>query len=99
MFIPLKKILPLKINQWGLKKKVEATRVCQIWEEAVENIFKSRAANVSRALYFKNKTLTVSVPNSVWANEFQLYSSRIIREINQKLGKSLVERINFKIEN
>ena len=99
MFVPLKKILPVVLNKFGLKgETIEAVRVCQYWDEIIEKIFKSRAADISKALYFKNKTLTVSVLNSTCASEFQFKDNEIIKEINQKIGKNLVERINFRVK-
>jgi predicted nucleic acid-binding Zn ribbon protein len=97
MFLNFKSSLNLRINQLGLNKEVEAVRICQLWDEIIKNKFDKRASEKSKAIKFKNKNLTVAVLSSIWAQEFQYNQQNIIEEINKRIGREAVERINFEL--
>ena len=72
-----------------MQKPLEAAEVCDV----ARAISKGRFGVIS----FKNGLLTVSVQSSAAAANLQAESQEIIDEINQKVGKRVVEKIRFKI--
>lgn len=51
--------------------------------------------NKVNPLFLKNRTLTVSCPNSIIAQEVQIHQLEIVDKINLKLGKKEVDRIRY----
>lgn len=95
MWISIKRILPYIINRLGLEKQIEIGQVCSLWSDLVIRIYGQNYKDKSKPLYLKNKTLFISCPNSVWANEFQLRQEEISKEINQRLGQQKIEKVRF----
>ena len=94
MFNSLKYLLPLAIKKAGIKKQVDASEVCIMWEQALKKIFPA-ALSKTKALSFKDKTLKVAVLGSVWAQELEFKKQDIIEFINKEKKDNLLERIRF----
>lgn len=86
MWISIKKILPSIINRLGLKKQMEIDKIIKLYPKNYQDKLKP--------LYFRNKTLFISCPDSIWANELQLKQEEILGKINQHF-ETKVERIKF----
>ena len=97
MFTNLKRHLNKKLKQLGIENKVEAALVCEAWGKAVVSIFGKEGAKNTRALFFKDNTLTIQVENSSWASEVKMRESKLVEGINKELGKDIVKRIRFKV--
>ena len=97
MFTKANNLLSLTITRNGIARQIEAARICALWKIAVKEKFSEQASKKSRAIYFKNKTLTIAVFGSTWAQEFQLRQNEIAEEINRKLGRNIIERIKFEV--
>ncbi len=97
MFVKADNLLSRAIIKNGLSRQVEAVRICDFWEKAIKEKFSDDASRKSKAIYFNNKTLVVAVLSSVWAQEFQLHQYEIIKEINKRMGKVVVERVRFEV--
>ncbi|HYE59836.1 MAG TPA: DUF721 domain-containing protein [Candidatus Kapabacteria bacterium] len=94
-FTPLGDALQNKISsQTPLKKQVEASQVVQYAEEVFQELFGGEAKNV-KALFLKNRTLTITCTSSVIAQEIRLNQPSIVQKINDKLGKVEVDRIRY----
>jgi predicted nucleic acid-binding Zn ribbon protein len=89
-------LLEKTLKKTGVLSGVKASFVCGQWHKAVEEIFNARAAEESSAEIFNNKVLFVKVSSSGWAQEFQFQQRVLIKELNQRIGEELVERIVFK---
>lgn len=94
MFNSIKYLLPLAIKKAGIKKQVEATEICGLWDRAIAKIFPA-AASKTKALSFKDKTLKVAVLGSVWAQELEYKKQDIIEFINKEQKSKLLEQIRF----
>jgi len=85
----INKFLSTNSKYQRLSKPLTAAAVC----EAARSVAKGRFVVVS----FRGGLLTAGTNNSGEAANLQLENDQIIREINQKLGKEMVEKIRFKI--
>ncbi len=95
MLSPLKNFLNIAANKAGIAKQLEAARACSLWGEIIENIFNEDAAKKSKAIRFRNGTLTVAVLSSTLAQEFNFKEEEIKNEINKKLGGERVKKVRF----
>lgn len=95
VFTPLGDALQNKmISQSPLKKQVEASGVVSHAEEIFRELFHEEAKYV-RPLFLKNRTLTITCTSSVIAQEIRLNQAMIVGKINDKLGKTEVDRIRY----
>lgn len=92
----LKDLLPKALNKAGISRQFLATRVCQLFRKAILKANKKIAAHC-HPLYCRNHILYVKCDGAVWANELQMQSYLIIEEINERLKKNILERIQIKI--
>jgi hypothetical protein len=92
----LKDLLPKSLNRAGIARQFIAARVCQIFREALKKINKNALGNCE-PLYFRNRVLYVKCKSASWAQELQMQNHLIIEEINRRLKKDILERIQFKI--
>jgi len=97
MFSSIEKHLKTSINKAGISKQVEAAVICELWKEVVDSIFGKKVASRSQAVMFKNGILTVSVLNSILAQEFKFNEEKIKNNINKKVKCNAVKKIRFKI--
>jgi hypothetical protein len=71
----------------------ELSQVWSLWESAVGDVI----AKNTRPEAFKGKLLLVLVNSSPWMHQLQFLKKDIINNVNQALGKELVQDIKFKI--
>jgi len=86
----IKSILPRVLQKQGIRKQIEAVKICKIADKVMSQTFGSKSA---KALFFRNSILQLRCSNSVVANEIQLRKERIRNEINEKFGKEIVKNI------
>lgn len=89
-------IIDRKARETALGKSVEATRVCQIFNEAVSDI-NPRLAEKTEALHVKNNVLLVAIPSSAWAQELMMCQHKIVKKINNDLKEKVVRRIRYQV--
>ncbi|MEW6407287.1 MAG: DUF721 domain-containing protein [Patescibacteria group bacterium] len=92
----LRDLLPKSIHKAGISRQFIAARVCQIFRESLKKINKKALSNCE-PLYYRNRVLYVKCKSAAWANELQMQSHLLIEEINCRLKKNILERIQFKI--
>jgi len=95
MWTLIKKILPFHISRIGLGGVLELNEISLNWDKTIEGLFGVEWGGKSRPISLKDRILVVDCLNSVWASEFQIKKEKIISQINQSLGKGLVEKIRF----
>ena len=66
-------------------------RAVEVWAEVVGE----QVAGRSQAVRFDDGTLYVEVTNSAWVQELSFLRPRIVRQINQALGRDVVRTIHF----
>jgi predicted nucleic acid-binding Zn ribbon protein len=71
----------------------ELSKVWSLWESAVGDVI----AKNTRPEAFKGKLLLVLVNSHPWMHQLQFLKKDIINNVNQALGKELVQDIIFKI--
>jgi|GEM_PF-2636692 len=97
-------ILERRVESMQLARPIEATRVCQAFVDAILEV-NVRVAEKVEPIHLKNKTLLVSVPSSVWANELLMCQHIVVKKINMKLNDGrgghkahpYVERIRYEV--
>ncbi|MDP2918054.1 MAG: DUF721 domain-containing protein [bacterium] len=97
MFISLKSVLPQFIDKIGAGAAIEKKQIPLAYQKIVAEVLNEKAARASRALFLRNKILTIAVPSSAWACQLQFVQHNVICEINKLLGERAVERIVFKV--
>lgn len=99
MFISFKKILNKKLKNTAPEQKrmMQITRLQEVWREVVYIELNKKAALESRVLFLKRSVLVVSCSCSALAQELHFVQSSIISEINQKIGRNLINRLEFKV--
>lgn len=103
MFTDIKRHLEKKINQLGIKKKVEAALVCEEAEKTIKETFGKESLKFIAVKFFRNETLTLEVKSGPWASEIQSKSQEILDQINKaslsgSKNKTLVKRIQFRVK-
>jgi len=91
------KILPSKIRQLGLEKDLEFKKLSDEWEKIIARALDEKFQNKTRPLRMNNKFLTVRCRNSVWANEFQMKESLVLKAVKNRFKALALEKIKFLI--
>lgn len=95
VFTPLGDALQQKMSSHStLKKQVEASDVVLFAEEVFKELFFGESKYV-RPLFLKNRTLTITCNSTAIAQEIRLNQASIVEKINQKMGKTEVDRIRY----
>lgn len=89
MWFSLKKILPFTINKLGIKGKIDAHRIFQVWSELMNKKYPDK----TKPLSFQRGFLIVGCKNSVLAAELRLQQENILKDINKQT--TLVKKIKF----
>ncbi len=78
-----------------LKRQVETSGVVELAQEILIDILGKEVGSHARPLFLKNRTLTVSCSSSAVAQEIRLRQLEIVSKLNEKVGKSEVDRIRY----
>jgi len=95
MAIHIKNILDRNIREAGIKQPVTAAIICDEFNKLAIEIIGEKIRDKAKALYLKNRTLTVAVLSSVIGQELKLHEKEILEKLNKKLGENVVDRIRF----
>lgn len=88
-------ILPKNIKKSGISESVRASMICEAVDKELIRIFGEDMGSKAKALYFRNKTLTLAVLSSVLAQEIRFREGEIISYLDNKFGMGVVERIRY----
>ena len=88
----LKDVIDRFLKQNKLDKKYDLQSVVAIWE----NLLGKLIADKTRELYIHNKTLFVKLESSVIRNELSFAKNKLIKKINQMMGKEIINEIVFR---
>lgn len=77
--------------------QVEAALVVKKFDEIAIEIWGAEIAKEIKALYIKDKILTVAVLSSAMSSELRFQENEIIKKLNQHFDKELVYKIRFLI--
>jgi len=88
---PLGSILPALLKSMGLADAAEGWRAVSDWAELAG----PRLARHSRAVAFRDGTLTVEVEGSAWMHELGFLKGELARKVNQHLGSDVVREVRL----
>lgn len=94
-FSPIKYTLNRNIQSSGLQNQVDGARVIEIFALILKEVLGEEFNEKAKALYLKNRTLTISVVSPVIGQEIKLREAKIVEAINRKMEANLVERLRF----
>lgn len=95
-FTPLGDALASKFSHNStLKRQVETSEVVEVAKDVINSILGENIGSHVRPLFLKNRTLTVSCGSSSVAQEIRLRQLEIVAKINEKIGKSEVDRVRY----
>ncbi len=94
-FTPIKYTLNRNIQSSGMQEQVDAARSLEVFSEVLKDVMGEDFVDKGKALYLKNRTLTISVTSAVYGQEIKLHEKKIVDAMNQKLQGTLVERLRF----
>lgn len=89
---PLKDIISGILKDTNLPFNPADAKIWVVWEEAVGKGIACHAHPV----WIKSGCLRVNVSESIWLQELEFFKDTIIEKINGKLGRSAVQRIEFR---
>ena len=98
-FEPFQKFVSRSANIRGMDKVMNAANICHQFRKLVPEIFKDKEdpnAHIDAAS-FKNETLVVNVKNQGWGQEVVMRKEKIIRELNDRLGKEVIKRLRTQV--
>ncbi|MEO5989363.1 MAG: DUF721 domain-containing protein [Candidatus Eisenbacteria bacterium] len=84
-------ILPALFKSMGLADAAEGWRAVSDWAELAG----PRLARHSRAVGFRDGTLTVEVEGSAWMHELGFLKRELVRKVNQHLGSDVVRDVRL----
>ena len=88
----LKKQMKQQSTGW---KHVEASMVVEKTNEILKEFFGAESTRFAQAVYFKDRTITITCLSSVMAQEIKLNEKKIITALNNKFGGQTVEKIRY----
>ncbi len=97
-FTPLKAILPAAVRRAGVELSVGAAHVTGEAEKALARLWPPEKAAYVQVISFVGGLLKVSVRSPSAAHGLRLIGDAWIREINQALGKKLVQKVEVRRE-
>ena len=80
------------MKQNGLEEKLAEVRAVRAWEE----LLGKTVARYTKNLHVKNKTLFVSLSSSIVRNEIMMIRDELIKRLNEKAGRKIIDKIVVK---
>ncbi len=91
----IKKQLDINLNKKGLRKITEASYVCYLFKDLKEKILGEEVD--CEATSFKRGVLKIKAVNSVVASEIRFKALKIKDEINKKIGRKVIFKIDTQV--
>ena len=85
----ISEIISVIMKQNGLDEKLAEVRAIRSWEE----LLGKTVARYTKNLYIKNHTLYVSLNSSIVRNEIMMIRDELIKKINEKAGRKIIDKI------
>ena len=83
------------IRRAGVEKEVTAVLVLDAFQKVLEEEFGEKISKKIKILHVKNKILYLSALSSVVAQEIKMAEKKLLKQLNKKFNRNLVERLNF----
>ncbi|HPA25456.1 MAG TPA: DUF721 domain-containing protein [bacterium] len=82
-------------QQKGLGQQIQASLICEEFDKIIFAKWGEKITRHVRALYFKDKILTIASLSSVASQEIHFAEIEIIEKINQNFGSKLIQKIRY----
>ena len=92
-FVHIGSLLDDVLKKYRHETNAELVQVWQVWDNIVGNVIAQNAKPAA----FKGRILLVHVTSSTWIHQLQFLKKEMIAKLNDKLGKTLIEDLKFKI--
>jgi len=92
-FTPLKDVIAALLTDGTLPFKQDDVNLYKVWAEVVGTAI-SVSARPSR---IKQRRLRVTVSDPIWLQELSYSEESIRKKLNRKLGRTAVDKIEFKV--
>ena len=92
-FVHIGSLLDDVLKKYRHETNAELVKVWQVWDNIVGNVIAQNAKPAA----FKGRILLVHVTSSTWIHQLQFLKKEMIAKLNDKLGKTLIEDLKFKI--
>ncbi len=88
----LNSLLNKLVESQGWEDKLDEAKLPDIWLEVVGD----KIAKYAKIGKFENGVLTVLTESSTWRSEIKLRNEDIIKKLNDKLGKEIIQSLKVK---
>ena len=92
-FVHIGDIVGDVLKRYRRESDVELVQVWQIWDDIVGEVIAQNAKPAA----FKGQMLLVHVASSTWIHQLQFLKKEMIEQLNEALGRPLIEDLKFKI--
>lgn len=92
-FSPLGAVLSQAIKDLNLERQLDQQKIWEVWEEAVGKTI----AQVAQPDRVRFRTLFVRVTDSVWLHHLASLQGLILKKVNRKIGRKVIEKIYFRL--
>ena len=89
--LTLKEAIEQLLNAYGMKDKVNASRLINSWETVVGSMIKRHTLDLN----LKRKTLYVKVDSAALRNELSYAKENLIKNLNKYAGANVITDIVF----
>ena len=87
----IQKVIDNLLKNLGIETRIKESMAVVIWPDIVGQ----RVAEISKAERVIDGILFVKVESSTWRTELLLHKEKILKKLNQKLGKPIIAEIRF----
>ena len=91
--LPLGSVIDKLLAKYSAERDNELARIWKLWGSLVEN----QIAMNTKPAALKGKNLIVYASGSVWIHALQFLKKDIIQNINNEIGRDLIEDIKCKV--
>jgi len=91
----IKNILNKHLKQAGLSQNIETALIIKEFEELVGAFWGAKIGKKIKALYIKDRVLTVACLSSVIIQEVSFRKQELLQQINNKFKKEALKDIKF----
>lgn len=85
----IKQAIDQLLDVYKLRRKFDETSLLALWPEMMGQAI----ANRTKQLFIRDRKLYIRVESSVIKNELLLIRSQIIRKMNERVGKVVIEEV------
>ena len=85
----IKDLVNALMKKYGADEKIAENRLIMAWDE----LLGKTVGKYSKNLYIRNRKLYVTVNSSIVKVELQMIKDQLIKRLNEKAGKDIIDQI------